>query len=247
MIIACHSECCTPDETSLPAVRWMPQRRESGIVLVPCCRNHAQTWWEGADWDGRDLEVLIPWKYSVDFDRLDDFVSSHGFGSMNGNGRKVGYELVTRDGDYAAAGATISAMPECLRKTKRGEPVAPKPARISYMATLTELDFNDYALEDGGNVIAATREDGGRLEVVGHPKFGPYCYESDADKLTVIAAVETAARHLNPNRIARVLLDTRSTTGWIEHTVQILNLDRTHRLTIAVIQRKEGADIERCS
>jgi len=245
VIITCHAECCTPDETSLPAVRWMPQRRVSGIVLLPCCHNHVQSWWEGADWDGHELEVAIPWEYSVDFERLNDFVVSHGFGEMNSEGRKLGYELITRDGDYAAAGAEICTHEHLLRPVTHEDP-APVAA-LSYMSLLLDYGFGDYHFENDGLSLVTANGENCRLEIAGLPGTGPYGYDTEEDIRTVQEAVRTAIRHLSSGRSARVLLGTRTSEGWIEHHVQVMKPNGSHLLTIGVLQRKEGADIERCS
>lgn len=49
-------QCAYCDEN---AARLMPQSVDRGVTvkMVPCCKNHASDWWEGADWDGNALEV----------------------------------------------------------------------------------------------------------------------------------------------------------------------------------------------
>lgn len=43
------------------ATKVMPQSSDGGITvkMVLCCAGHAAGWWDGADWDGRHLEVPI--------------------------------------------------------------------------------------------------------------------------------------------------------------------------------------------
>lgn len=39
----------------------MPQSTDLGATLAwkLCCKHHADTWWEGADWDGRSLQYAL--------------------------------------------------------------------------------------------------------------------------------------------------------------------------------------------
>lgn len=41
------------------AVALLPQSSDLGqtVSMVYCCSNHRYGWWDGADWDGRHLEV----------------------------------------------------------------------------------------------------------------------------------------------------------------------------------------------
>lgn len=43
------------------AVRLMPGSSDKGVTIefIPCCQNHVSGWWDGADWDGRALEVPL--------------------------------------------------------------------------------------------------------------------------------------------------------------------------------------------
>ncbi|MFP3637546.1 hypothetical protein [Paraburkholderia sp. SIMBA_054] len=44
------------------AVAVLPQSTDQGatVRMVRCCANHRAVWWDGADWDGRHLEVDMP-------------------------------------------------------------------------------------------------------------------------------------------------------------------------------------------
>ena len=55
-------DCCHYCEDL--AVAAMPQSTDQGktIRMFTCCANHRAGWWDGADWDGRLLEVEIGWQ-----------------------------------------------------------------------------------------------------------------------------------------------------------------------------------------
>lgn len=43
------------------AVALMPQSTDMGqdVSMVYCCADHRSGWWDGADWDGRHLEINL--------------------------------------------------------------------------------------------------------------------------------------------------------------------------------------------
>lgn len=57
MRILCTFDCCSADGERSPAVYLLPSSDDKGnhIIWLPVCEAHAADWWDGADWDGRDL------------------------------------------------------------------------------------------------------------------------------------------------------------------------------------------------
>lgn len=61
-VLMCEGgDLCTEEGLPLPAVRMMPQSCDGGAthVMVPCCANHVNGWWDGADWEGQHLEYDV--------------------------------------------------------------------------------------------------------------------------------------------------------------------------------------------
>lgn len=56
-LVMSQCDCC--DE---PAVAEMPQSSDQGatVRMVKCCTAHRAGWWDGADWNGRHLDVDLP-------------------------------------------------------------------------------------------------------------------------------------------------------------------------------------------
>lgn len=54
-------------ESVPPAVRGMPQSSDLGktVEVFGCCASHVIGWWDGADWDGRTLEVDLTNKPNI--------------------------------------------------------------------------------------------------------------------------------------------------------------------------------------